>query len=392
MFLKSSHLSLSVSLGAVLAASGTIAAPAQAGPDDSVWYQAPTRNVQPASYNHGHSHNYNRNHKSSSVRVSYGRHYSHGYGSSAYYRYGRSYNRCYSYPSSSYRYYTPYRSYHRPSVISVPSSSTRITYVTPVVQQTQYARPATSGAYDAVSYREYQRLLAEQRVLRQQLIEQRNDQQRQAEAAPTYNPGPPVQSNAPLSVAKDAPGSQTKPDRPRSADEIVPPVPSEASVQSPATDQIGASLAPGWQALADKDFQLAMTHFTAMAGQEGASTADRVGFALAASAIGQRERAAWAMRRVLIADSEGFGFIPASDELRASLRSLSGDIASDAEERSEGPERRMLMFLAASVDYLALDMESGLERLDRARVDGSDHHEGAVRLRQLLKESGATGF
>ena len=50
------------------------------------------------------------------------------------------------------------------------------------------------------------------------------------------------------------------------------------------------------------------------------------------------------------------------------------------------------MFLAASVDFLALDMESGLERLDQARVDGADHHEGAVRLRQLLEESGAPGF
>ena len=52
----------------------------------------------------------------------------------------------------------------------------------------------------------------------------------------------------------------------------------------------------------------------------------------------------------------------------------------------------MLMFLGASIDYLALDMDSGLERLEQATVDGEDHHEGAVQLRRLLEESGATGF
>lgn len=394
MSIKSSYLSFSVPLSAVLVAAGAITslgATAQAGPDDSVWYQPPTRTVQPAQHS-SHSH------RSSNVRVSYGRDYSHGYHFDSRYRSGRSYDSCYSYSyprsyrSSSYRYYTPYRSYSRPTVISYPSSSTRITYVTPVIQDTQYTRTEPAGAYDAVSYREYQRLLAEQRVLRQQLIEERNEQQRQTEAAPTYNPGPPVPSNAPLNLAKESPGSQVKADRPRSADEIVPPVPSERSVQAQSEAEAQSSMPPGWKALADRNFDLAMARFTELAGQEGASTADRVGFAVAATAIGQRERAAWAMRRVLIADPEGFGFIPASDELRMSLKRLASDIGRDAEARSEGPERRMLMFLAASIDYLALDMDSGLQRLDQAVVDGQDHHEGAVQLRRLLKESGATGF
>src|SRR5690606_31576637 len=103
-----------------------------------------------------------------------------------------------------------------------------------------------------------------------------------------------------------------------------------------------------------------------------------------AAGTGQRERAAWAMRRVLVADSAGFGFIPASDELRATIKRLGTDIARDANAREDGPDRRMLMFLTATMNYLALDMESGVEHLDQAKVDGADHHEAARKLRELL--------
>lgn len=378
--------------GLVLAAGSLVAFPgtAQAGPDDSVWYQPPQRVIQPAQPVRSSNH---------VVRVS--SHSRHGYsGYSSSYRYGRSYDYCppynysrsyraYSYPS--YSSSSRYRSYHRPTVITVPSSSTRITYVTPVVQETRYLSNQPSGAYGGVSYAEYQRLLAEQRVLRQQIL----DQQKQQEAAkqPTYNPGPPIPSTTPLNLAKQSPDSQVKPDRPREADQILPPVPRESSVQTPGESSVSAAaLAPQWEALASGDYATAMRLFSDFAGEQSASTADRVGFALAAAGLGQRERAAWAMRRVLVADSQGFGFIPASEELRNSIKRLAADMTRDADVLADGPDRRMLMFLTATLNYLALDMESGLEHLDQAKVDGADHHEGARRLRELLSESGATGF
>ncbi|MFG0292001.1 MAG: hypothetical protein ACF8MJ_02480 [Phycisphaerales bacterium JB050] len=380
-----SFSSLALAAGSLVALSSV----ASAGPDDSVWYQPPQRAAQPAQPVRA---------SKPVVRVSsHSRHSHSGYSSS--YRYDRSYSSsCYPYSySRTYRSYPRYdhapnyRSYSRPTVISVPSSSTRITYVTPVVQETRYLSSQPSGAYGGVSYAEYQRVLAEQRVLRQQIL----DQQREQEAAkqPTYNPGPPVPSTAPLSVAKQSPGSEVKPDRPRSADEILPPVPRESSVQTQVQSEAAtAALTPEWEALASGNYAYAMRLFSDLAGEETASTADRIGFALAAAGTGQRERAAWAMRRVLVADSAGFGFIPASDELRASIKRLGADITRDADARPDGPDRRMLMFLTATMDYLALDMESGIEHLDQAKVDGADHHEAAQQLRELLTESGATGF
>jgi hypothetical protein len=387
----------------VLAAAGaTMAVPqaANANPDNSVWYQAPSSvNSQPNQHV-SHS-NRSRSHRSSGIRVSSGSRY--GYSSSRYSRYS-----CPTYGHSSYRYssysspryshsyssYTPRYStsyYSRPSVISYPRATTRITYVAPPVQQTQYTSQDTSGAYDAVSYREYQRLLAEQRVLRQQVIDMQRDQE--AAAAPTYNPGPAVPSTSPLNQVKGTEDGQVKPDRERSADEILPPVPKEQSVRSESEQQSEAADIPrAWRHLADGNFPSAMAGFTELAGEQDASTADRIGFAIAAASIGQRERAAWAMRRVLIADSDGFGFIPDSDELRTTLKRLASDIGRDAEAKADGPDRRMLMFLTATLDYLSMDMDSGLERLNQARVDGSDHHEGAVQLRRLLEESGASGF
>jgi len=388
------------SLLAVLVACGAVASvplTASAGPDDSVWYQLPGA----SQYSSGHTGTSHTNHsyssRSSGIRVSTGNRY--GYSSSRYTcpTYGRYSDHGYSshrtYRSSSYypRYSTPRYTYYRPTVISYPSTSTRITYVTPPVQETQYQLATASGAYDAVNYREYQRLLAEQRVLRQQVIELEKD--RAAAEAPTYNPGPAIPSSAPLNQVKGDGEGQVKPDRSRSADEIIPPVPNERSIRADDGGETETDALPAaWRHLADGNFPSAMNGFTLLAGEQEASTADRIGFALSAAAMGQRDRAAWAMRRVLVADSDGFGFIPASDELRTTLKRLSSDIGRDAEARSDGPDRRMLMFLSASIDYLSLDMESGLERLNEARVDGEDHHEGAVQLRRLLEESGATGF
>jgi hypothetical protein len=389
-----------LSLGAILLVAGSAAAlsgDAFASPDNSVWYQPPRPAVQPVPQHQPRSTHVrvsSRSHYNSARHYDYGRHYG-----SSYSRFGRSYSSCspvsysYGYGSPSYRFSSPYRSYSRPTVISYPSSSTRITYVTPVVSETRYTRSQAAGAYDAVSYREYQRLLAEQRVLRQQIIDQQQQREREAASRPTYNPGPAVPSNAPLSIAKQSPDSLTKPDRPRSADEIFPPVPRETSVQTQAESEAATdALAPQWQALAEGNYAYAMRLFSELAGEQNASTADRVGFAIAAAGMGQRERAAWALRRALVADASGFGFIPASDELRSTLDRLASDIARDAQARPEGPERRMSMFLAAGIEYLALDMDSGLELLDQARVDGEDHHEGAIRLRELFRESGATGF
>lgn len=385
-------------LGVLLScgAAASVAVPASAGPDDSVWYQRPGVSQQ-AVQNHNH-HVSTRSHSSRSSGVHFSSGHRYGYSSSRYTcpTYGRYGNYGYSshrtYRSSSYypRYSSYGYTYSRPTVISYPSTSTRITYVTPPVTQTQYSTSSASGAYDAVSYREYQRLLAEQRVLRQQVIELEKD--KAAAEAPTYNPGPAVPSNSPLNQVKGQGDDQVKPDRPRSADEILPPVPNERSVRAESEESAGNALPEAWRHLANGNFPSAMNGFTLLAGEQEASTADRIGFALSAAAMGQREKAAWAMRRVLIADADGFGFIPASDELRTTLKRLSSDIGRDAEARAEGPDRRMLMFLAASIDYLALDMDSGLERLDQARVDGEDHHEGAVQLRRLLTESGASGF
>lgn len=387
------------SLLAVLVSCGAVASlgqTASAGPDDSVWYQAPGASQQ-SSGHVGTNHSYSS--RSSGIRVSSGHRYGYGHSSSRYTcpTYGTYSNLGYSshrtYRSSSYypRYNTSRYTYTRPTVISYPSTSTRITYVAPPVQETQYRSSTASGAYDAVNYREYQRLLAEQRVLRQQVIELEKD--KAAAEAPTYNPGPAVPSSAPLSQVKGDGEGQVKLDRSRSADEIIPPVPNERSIRADDDDTAEIEAIPAaWRHLADGNFPSAMNGFTMLAGEQDASTADRIGFALSAAAMGQRERAAWAMRRVLVADPDGFGFIPASDELRTTLKRLSSDIGRDAEAREDGPERRMLMFLSASIDYLSLDMDSGLERLDQAKVDGADHHEGAVQLRKLLVESGATGF
>ena len=139
-----SFSSLALVAGSVFALPGN----AQAGPDDSVWYQPPQRVIQPAQPVRSSNH---------VVRVS--SHSRHGYsGYSSSYRYGRSYDSCspYSYSRSyrsypSYGSYSSYRSYHRPAVITVPSSSTRITYVTPVVQETRYLSNQPSGAYGGVS-------------------------------------------------------------------------------------------------------------------------------------------------------------------------------------------------------------------------------------------------
>jgi len=384
----------------VLAAAGaavSVPQAANASPDNSVWYQAHS-SVNSHSNRHVSHSNRSHTHRSSGIRISTGSRYGYSshrsfcptYGHSSFRyssfstpRYGHSYG------SYTPRYTTSY--YSRPTVISYPRTTTRITYVSPPVQQTHYATQSSSGAYDAVSYREYQRLLAEQRVLRQQVIEMQREQQ--TAAAPTYNPGPAVPSTSPLNQVKGTAEGQVKPDRQRSADEILPPVPKEQSVRPESEQQSEASALPAaWKHLADRNFPSAMVGFTELAGQQDASTADRIGFAIAAAAIGQRERAAWAMRRVLIADPEGFGFIPDSDELRATLKRLASDIGRDAEARADGPDRRLLMFLTASLDYLSMDMDSGLERLNQARVDGSDHHEGAVQLRRLLEESGAAGF
>lgn len=380
-------LRATLSLSALLAATGVLAMPAPkasaVSPDASVWYQPPARATQPTRH-------VSQSHRSSGVRISYGS----GYFRSNTYcpTYGYS-----GYSSSRYRFGTPvyhhpsYSRVHRPTVISYPSTSTRITYVNPVVQETRYVTQAPPPAYDAVSYREYQRLLAEQRILRQQVIDL--ERQRSEAAQPTYNPGPPVPSTAPLNQIKGTGDSLVKPDRTRSADEILPPLPRESRVQSDSGLPAGNDTMPqAWRSLADGNFPDAMGFFTNLAGQETASTADRVGFALAAASVGQRERAAWAMRRVLIADPEGFGFIPGSAELTTVLKRLSSDIGRDADARSEGPERRMLMFLAASIDYLALDMEKSAERLSQATPDGTDSHAGIVNLRRLLAESGSGGF
>jgi hypothetical protein len=355
-----------------------------------MWYQ-PHRAVQPAhAVQHRHTVHRSHSSRSSGLRISYGT----GYSSAFCPTYGYSTR----YSSSRYRssgpiYHHPsyYRS-SRPTVISYPSTSTRITYVNPVVRETQYITQAPSTAYDAVGYREYQRLLAEQRVLRQQVIEM--ERERAAAAAPTYNPGPPVPSTSPLNLAKEVGDNPVKQDRPRSADEFIPPVPKEQFVRPAGADdsEQGELLPVAWKALADGNFGQSMRLFTDAAGGESASTADRVGFAVAAASVGQRERAAWAMRRVLIADPEGFGFIPSSDELQVTLKRLSSDIGRDAASRADGPERRMLMFLTASLDYLSMDMESAAERLAQAGVDGQDQHAGAANLRRLLEESGSGGF
>ena len=248
-------------------------------------------------------------------------------------------------------YRTSYYSYSRPVVEYYPAPSTRHTsvYVTPGsaydTSSYVYAAPSTD-----TDYRLYQQVIENERRL--------DDLER--ETPVTYVPvTPDYTTPVPTSAS-----TTVKPDRPG-------PVVIEGDI-----------LEPAWRTLASGDPAVAQRMFALQAQSDEASSMDRVGFALAATELGDIRTAAWAMRRALDDNAASIGFLPSDSALRGLLDGFASKLA-DQHAKALSPEHAAdIATVAAVVSALRLDDE-GVKRWAAAAAEAGLDPAQAQRLADL---------
>lgn len=150
-------------------------------------------------------------------------------------------------------------------------------------------------------------------------------------------------------------------------------------IAAPKAAPIAETSADAWVLLESGEFERASRLFGAKAAADKADAPSRVGYALAAAALGQHDTAAWALRRAFAADAEAVGFIPLGAAMSARLEALASGVR-EAAEAGRGPDR---WFLLASIEYLRHRTEDSAGALRRAVALG-ESHAGAMKLAELV--------
>lgn len=166
---------------------------------------------------------------------------------------------------------------------------------------------------------------------------------------------------------------------------------SGSSQQSPAGDDYADTTAPdtqssgqasAWDLLGEGRQAAALSRFADAAQRQPGAALPKLGYALAASANGNHERAVWAMRRAFAVDPQALHYAQLSDSNRALIDTLAQRY-SDADDPAINT--RDSAFMAAALHYIRRDNAAAALHLQLARENGDDSA-GASKLEQVLHE------
>lgn len=154
----------------------------------------------------------------------------------------------------------------------------------------------------------------------------------------------------------------------------------EYDTASTVVSSAQATTGSAWEMLGAGRQAEALSRFAEEAQQQPAAPLPKLGYALAASAGGDHERAAWAMRRAFAIEPKALHYAQLSDENRELVNTL-------AQQYADTPptNARDSAFMAAALNYLRRDGKGATEQLERARENGEDSV-GANKLEQALAE------
>jgi hypothetical protein len=152
-------------------------------------------------------------------------------------------------------------------------------------------------------------------------------------------------------------------------------------VQPEATDE---GLPPGWQALAEGRDQEALLVFRSLSEDAPYHALPKVGYAIAAAALGDTHQSIWAMRRAFQTDPDSVRDAPLDDALRERLRGLAQELEPKPSYDYGTSDD---YFLLAAIHYLSDDLSEASRAIERA-VQKADVSASTHNLRRLIREAG----
>ncbi len=166
---------------------------------------------------------------------------------------------------------------------------------------------------------------------------------------------------------------------PRRTSEPVVYTPPPAPVVVPARQRVpqyNYAADEGWNKLISGDAGHALDIFAVQSQQNLESGIPRIGFALAAAAIGERERAVRAMRKAVTTDPEALNLVQNDEELMTTI-----DFLNDVykEELTVNPANSDNTFMVAALSYIREDYSTANNLLS-----DNDQSFSAIKLKELL--------
>ncbi len=153
---------------------------------------------------------------------------------------------------------------------------------------------------------------------------------------------------------------------------------SSASV-APSTTVVADQAA--WDRLAEGQHASALSQFADAAQRHPDTGLPKLGYALAAAANGDHERAVWAMRRALAADAEALHYAPLDERSRALVDTLAARYT-DGTVADVGASDAA--FMAAALHYIRHDNAAAARQIDLAMENG-DRSDSASRLEEMIQ-------